>query len=248
VQSTHRSALATTLVFTMALVGMPIPAAAAVTPGGGEARAMSGLSYASVPALGELRVGDAVFSLERVVNGLILREADGGRAIVLTEADLAEYRVAEARQAADGSVDFALLRPNPLGAPQRLVTRLSSLDGSGFAGSFSDGRSTLAFDYTAIVQDLQADAAGASGRDARVAAGAGVILVIVLSAAAIMAGGCAAHALLTDCVGDCAEGCWICTHCAMDHAVEGLCGTCECYCLCEEGRPRQLFNEGGECP
>jgi hypothetical protein len=137
---------------------------------------------------------------------------------------------------------------NPLGAPQRLATHLSSLDGSGFAGSFSDGRSTLSFDYTTIAEGLPVEAAAAPGGHGRVAAGAGFIVVIVLSAAVIMAGGCAAHALLTDCVGDCAEGCWLCTHCAMDHATEGLCGTCECYCLCEEGRPRQLFNEGGECP
>lgn len=60
-----------------------------------------------------------------------------------------------------------------------------------------------------------------------------LVLIIIISAAAIVAAGCAINAVTTNCIKDCSAACE--ESGGMQSAKEGLCGTCECTCKKSQG-------------
>lgn len=226
---------------TVAILNTGIPGAVQASTAAAVPTAARQLSFSSskIPSLGELQIGSISLSVERVRNGVIVRNLATEESVVLTLAEVAEYQIVDERQNPDGSVELAFVRPDPFGAPQRVEMRLSEMTGFNFAGQLSRGETTVPFAYTSFSDDLRQIGSSSAAGSSRVS-GEAIFLVIVVSAAVVTAVGCSAAALLTNCIRDCADACWSCGQCSMESASEGLCGTCTCTCSC--GGDRRFFS------
>ena len=203
---------------------------------GVEARSLTRISpadLAAFPSVGELQVGDRVVSLERVKNGFVARDLDTGDSVVITDEALQHYMVAMPGASSDRARRVTVLRQQLFGGEETLSVEIDEASDAVFAGTVIHGETRLPVVYRpADPGSLAMDGLGDSG-ELRRESGEALVIVVVLSAAAIAAAlgaiGCAVATLWTNCIDDCGDACSQGGG-SMESASEGWCGECTCEC------------------
>jgi hypothetical protein len=199
------------------------------------------LATDSVPQHGELQIGDRVFSLERVDNGFVARDLTSGETVVITAEEVAQYDIT--RSPAEGSelpYVVAVERSEEFGGDAALSVQVDEHSGSSFTGSLFHGTQVVPVVYT----DLSDDAGVSDGSsEVRLVTGEAVVIVIVLTAAALGVIGCTILGWVTNCIKDCSAACAAAGG-RMLSASEGPCGQCTCKCqpLATTGTPTPTGN------